>query len=142
MARRVPLQERFWTKVAPAEALDCWLWTATTTPVGYGHIKVDGRNKGAHRVAWELLRGEIPTGLVVDHLCRVRNSVNPWHMELVTSAENTRRGIARCFGWTECQRGHAYTPENTRYYRGGRHCRECRRITARNYTQRSRPVTR
>jgi hypothetical protein len=36
--------------------------------------------------------GPIPDGLVIDHLCRVHNCVNPEHLEPVTPAENTRRG--------------------------------------------------
>lgn len=46
----------------------------------------------AHRIAWVLERGEIPAGLVPDHLCRVRNCIRVDHLELVTNAENVRRG--------------------------------------------------
>lgn len=33
---------------------------------------------------------------------------------------------------THCPQGHGYTKENTRVYRGRRHCRECGRINSRN----------
>jgi hypothetical protein len=46
----------------------------------------------AHRVVYKLLRGPIWTGYEPDHLCRDRGCQNPWHMELVTHAENGRRG--------------------------------------------------
>jgi hypothetical protein len=49
----------------------------------------------AHRVAYRLTVGEIPDGLTVDHLCRNRMCVNPDHMELVTLAENGRRGATK-----------------------------------------------
>ena len=76
---------RFWPKVA--ESGDCWVWTAFRMPNGYGQFD----KQYAHRWAYEHLRGEIPEGLELDHLCRVRHCVNPWHLEPVTHAENHRR---------------------------------------------------
>ena len=45
----------------------------------------------AHRLAWEIVIGPIPDGLVLDHLCRRPVCVNPSHLEPVTDAENLRR---------------------------------------------------
>jgi hypothetical protein len=129
---RDPIQ-RFWSKVNQNGA--CWLWTGKDNGHDYGVFVMGRRSLGqrrefyAHRFAYELLHGPIPAGLQVDHLCRVRRCVNPAHMELVTSAENTRRaGLAV----TQCRHGHPYTPENT--YRvpgtGRRSCYECRRLRA------------
>ena len=76
----------------------CWEWTGRFDRYGYGAVKlkIGGRvrNIGAHRVSWWAHRGPIPGGLHLDHLCRVRSCVNPWHLEPVTSAENSRRGAA------------------------------------------------
>lgn len=47
---------------------------------------------GAHRVAYEMVVGSIPAGLDLDHLCRNRGCVNPWHLEAVPRGENLRRG--------------------------------------------------
>jgi hypothetical protein len=97
---------------------------------GYGAFMVGGRNVRVHRWAYETLVGPIPDGLVIDHLCRVRNCVNPDHLEPVTHRENIRRGEAGAWNRvkTHCPQGHEYTPENTRYSGTTRNCRECQRI--------------
>lgn len=81
--------DRLWSKVNKTDT--CWLWTAATEK-GYGLYRHDGRLSKAHRVVYELLVGPVPTGLDLDHLCRVRNCVNPAHLEPVTRAVNLRRG--------------------------------------------------
>src|SRR5688572_16860021 len=70
----------------------CWLWTASRILSGYGQVRFEGKNQRAHRVAYALVKGPIPEGLVLDHLCRVKHCVNPDHLEAVTQAENLRRG--------------------------------------------------
>lgn len=87
-------KRRFWAKVEVDES-GCWLWTASTNH-GYGHFWVspDVGKVYAHRYAYELLVGPIPDGLEIDHLCKVRNCVNPEHLEPVTKEENWRRGDA------------------------------------------------
>lgn len=69
----------------------CWFWVGGLNAQGYGQMSVMGRQVGAHRIAWELYRGEIPPTLTIDHLCRNPLCVNPDHMEIVTSAENKSR---------------------------------------------------
>jgi hypothetical protein len=75
----------------------CWLWIHARVK-GYGvHNRGRGRlGTRAHRLAYVQFRGPIPTGMVLDHLCWQRACVNPWHLEIVSNAENSRRGqIAR-----------------------------------------------
>lgn len=79
--------ERFWSKAARGDE-GCWLWSASVRQNGYGQINLAGRNRSAHRVAWELAHGEIPTGLLVDHICRHRACVNPDHLRLATKKQN------------------------------------------------------
>lgn len=131
-------EARFWSKLPKADALDCWEWQGNRKPSGYGLFYTEGKVRPAHRVAYELLRGEIgsdPSGkaLVLDHLCRNPPCCNPWHLEPVTIAENIRRGDSTSD--ETCRRGHVRTPENTYYPpRGrGRSCRECGRLSARKY---------
>lgn len=88
---RVSAEVRFWAQVDKTQT--CWLWTGSGTPTGYGQIGVNGRKQYVHRYAYELLVGPIPEGLTIDHLCRNPPCVNPSHMEPVTQAENTRRGV-------------------------------------------------
>lgn len=76
----------------------CWLWTAAKTSDGYGLTTLYGRAECAHRAVWMLLMGEIPKGLQLDHLCEVRDCVNPDHLEPVTKRENARR-MADRRGW-------------------------------------------
>lgn len=115
----------------------CWLWTGYKHADGYGLVKVDGKNRLAHRVVYEMLVGPVPEGLELDHLCRVRACVNPDHVEPVTHAENMRRSDSLRFGWhrevTHCPQGHAYDEANTyqRPDRPGRICRACGRERAR-----------
>lgn len=65
----------------------CWIWALSVTGSGYGYYQ----NKLAHRLFYEKHKGKIPEGMEIDHLCRVRNCVNPKHLEAVTSTENNRR---------------------------------------------------
>lgn len=129
-----PIEDRFWEKVQKGP--NHWLWLGGKTPLGYGMIWDHSRQGQvmAHRLSWEISRGtKIPEGMVIDHLCRTPECVNPEHLEVVTVATNTARGLAGEVGGrrnrvkTHCPQGHPYSPENTYYYSGGRKrmCRTC-----------------
>jgi hypothetical protein len=106
----------------------CWLWLGALNSEGYGNFWFAGKTVKAHRVGFEHYRGEIPEGMQLDHLCRNRACVNPWHLEIVTNQENAQRG-AKGRLVTHCPQGHELIEENT--YRppsdGRRRCLTCRR---------------
>jgi hypothetical protein len=77
---------------------ECWVWVGRLNRNGYGRLRVLGRELMAHRLTYEALVGPIPSGLVLDHACRVRCCVNPGHLEPVTVQVNTLRGEAQLFG--------------------------------------------
>lgn len=119
----------------PEPNTGCWLWMRTLTGAGYGGQSLFGKKRLAHRISYELLRGPIPAGLQIDHLCRCRSCVNPDHMETITRRENILRGmspLAINARKTHCRHGHEFTAENTYVCdnRGslGRMCKRCNAI--------------
>lgn len=70
---------------------DCLLWGGKRDTHGYGVISIDDKIRRAHRVAYELAKGPIPDGLVIDHQCFNRHCVNPDHLNAVTNQQNTLR---------------------------------------------------
>ena len=103
---------------------DRLLLTGHLMRTGYGHISIRDVPHNAHRVAYQVWVGEIPAGLEIDHLCRVRHCIEPAHLEAVTHAENIRRIHSRK---THCPRGHLLAEHAYVSARGRNVCRECRR---------------
>jgi hypothetical protein len=121
----------FWSHVEPTGF--CWSWTGGTNG-RYGQMQYGGSPKMAHRISYELMVGEIPTGMVIDHLCRNTLCVNPDHLEPVTQKINIERSIRipSRYGeyrrsMTHCKRGHPLSGENLYVHQDKRHCRACRK---------------
>lgn len=136
----IPLRDRI---VRNSEALSdgCWRWKGyLRRHDGYGDFKVGRRSYLAHRISYEAFIGAIPSGFQLDHLCRNRWCVNPWHLEPVTNRENCLRGRSPTiliYLSGHCGAGHEMKGENV-YVRpdGGRDCRACNREAVRRYAAR------
>lgn len=135
------IDDRLWENVdKTSNPKGCWEWRGFTAPSGYGHIHWKTRPHRVHRVSWELLRGLIPDGMYMDHLCRNKICVNPEHLEIVTPRENVIRGISPAAlrsKQAHCIRGHLLAGENLYLKKGvhgiERQCRECGRERCRRW---------
>lgn len=67
----------------------CLIWQGAK-PRGYGMVKFEGKSRLAHRVAYTLARGPIPSGMCVMHTCDTPPCLNPLHLVLGTQLENIR----------------------------------------------------
>lgn len=122
----------------------CWEWIAGTDG-GYGHVRLNGKKRPAHRAMYEAMRGPLSPELTLDHLCHTqdatcigtgdscahRRCVNPDHQEPVLSGENNLRGGSP---WainarkTHCIRGHELSGDNLLAGQGNRRrCKTCHR---------------
>jgi HNH endonuclease/AP2 domain len=66
----------------------CAVWNAATNNHGYGQIRVCGRARYVHRVAYELISGEDPCEMEIDHICGNRRCVRRSHLRSVTHKQN------------------------------------------------------
>jgi hypothetical protein len=75
----------------------CWRWNGAKTKQGYGKHWHEGKTVPAHRWMYEQVNGPVSNGLDLDHVrergCRYRDCINPDHLEPVTPAVNTQRGM-------------------------------------------------
>lgn len=147
MASKVSREVR--QQIVPGE---CWIWTAACNPKGYGiymSLKPKGFSQLAHRCSYQLLVGEIPPGLHMDHLCRVRPCINPAHLEPVTPRENALRGDRGQA--MRCKKGHPLVEPNViirkihTHNRPGyptRRCRVCQSDAEREFLEKRRTTPR
>jgi hypothetical protein len=129
------LPQRFKDKIEVVTESGCWIWTGACQSASYAVAYYKGNARRVHRIIYGLLVGPIPQGLEIDHLCKVRCCVNPYHLEPVTHLENLRRGETigvKNRRKTHCSKNHAFVPDNIYTDpKNRRRCRMCNRLNTR-----------
>lgn len=85
--------ERFWAKVHKGDG--CWEWIAGKFNGGYGAFQVGRKAMKAHRLAWEMENGPVPTGLCVCHKCDNPSCVRGDHLFVASNRENQLDKVAK-----------------------------------------------
>ena len=114
-------------------------------PDGYLHVVLcNGRphTYKVHRLVARAFHGEPAPGQVVCHndgtyTNNIAGNLR-WDTRSANNLDTVRHGTNHWASRTHCPQGHAYSPENTRRWRGGRYCRECIRDATRRYKARKR----
>lgn len=132
--KKQPEVDRFLKSIIKTNS--CWIWIKSIGKTGYGRTKTGSRSNktrrtiGAHQWSYMLFNGPLQKDLVVDHICRLRNCVNPEHLRLVTrrinAIENSTSPPAKNQKKSTCLYGHLFTKENTYLWKNKRSCRACR----------------
>lgn len=151
----VPVPERVAQRAATNVDIQgdgCWISRYSVASHGYAQIGWSipkaartGRSRNAmvlaHRASWTHFHGQVPLGMTVDHLCKVRRCVNPEHLRLLPNYENARRVDGADWPIGFCKRGHPNSELRACSGSRGRpsvECRVCRtaRIRRNNWVAR------
>lgn len=123
-----------------------------------GYVRVGrskpGRERLAHRRAYEEAYGPVPSGWTVDHechnadatcpggVCAHRACVEPLHLEAKPRGANTLASLSTVaainLAKTSCDSGHEFTDGNTYVDQRGRQCRMCKLIWRQEQVRRQR----
>ncbi len=118
----------------------CIEWKGRITDRGYGVVMIKGKNLLVHRLAYILHTGKfLPdkrSKMTIDHLCRNKICINPYHLEFVSIKENLLRGSGIAVlnsRKIHCKRGHKFDKKNTMIVKSGRMCRKCNVANSRRH---------
>lgn len=112
-------EERFWSKADKSG--DCWNWTACVSTRGYGQFSIQRKPRLAHRIAYEMSKGEIPAGMEIDHTCHNRACVKPDHLRVVTRKQNLENLTGVRINNTNGVRGVSWSEERRKWVAAVRH---------------------
>lgn len=99
------LWRRFWRRVRMTDDGGCWVWGGKVQKsTGYGRVVVGGKDRRAHRVAYQLAIGPIPLDrrnrtFVICHRCDNPLCVRPSHLYADTQRENMRDMVGKGRDW-------------------------------------------
>lgn len=90
------LEEFFEEKLIGApDSKSCWLTNFSLDKDGYVQLSFNKKKLKGHRISYQLYKGDIGKGLKVLHSCDNPGCVNPKHLFLGTSKDNTQDMIRK-----------------------------------------------
>lgn len=93
--------EQIFDKSIPEPNSGCWLWSGAQDNRGYGRVTIKTKHHRTHRLAYEIVNGQIPNGMHVCHKCDVTSCSNPQHLFIGTPSENAIDMIKKNRGGTQ-----------------------------------------
>lgn len=82
-------QCKFMQNVKINESTGCWDWQGYISKYGYGYVgRANQPNIQAHRLSYQLFKGEIPEGKFACHTCDRRCCVAPHHLWVGSNSDN------------------------------------------------------
>ncbi len=66
---------------------------------GYKIVRVNGKGYAVHRLIWIMFNGNIPDGMLIDHIDRNKLNNNIKNLRLATYQENNRNNSSNGFTW-------------------------------------------
>ena len=94
MRGRPNTSAEIWRLITVGSPKDCWPYRGHITVWGYGHFKIGGIPRRAHRIVFELENGPIPRKAMVMHKCNNKRCCNPDHLTLGNNSRNQHHASA------------------------------------------------
>lgn len=73
----------------------CWIWQGFKDRDGYGRMRLNGKERFTHRIAYETWVAPLEVGKVIMHICDIPACCNPEHLKQGTQGENNRDCAAK-----------------------------------------------
>ncbi len=86
--KKIGIETRFHQKYIPVTNCGCWIWTDAPDKYGYGRLQIGGKAVKAHRISYEIHKGDLDKNKLVCHTCDMPICVNPDHLYLGTNQDN------------------------------------------------------